>query len=106
MRYQNEKLRDMLAAEYVLGTLSGRVRARFQRLMQYDPQLRQAVTQWEARLNPLAGALPETAPRERVWQAIQTRIERRAPRRDLWSSLGFWRGFAARKPPPLRRSRR
>jgi anti-sigma-K factor RskA len=55
-RYANPELRDRLAAEFVLGTLRGRARARFQSLMRYDPALREAVAFWEARLTPLATA--------------------------------------------------
>ncbi len=53
-RYKNPELRDRLAAEYVLGTLTWRARSRFQSLMRYDRDLRQTVADWEARLVPLA----------------------------------------------------
>ena len=41
--YKNPQLRDKLAAEYVVGTLRGRARARFQALLRYDPDLRRIV---------------------------------------------------------------
>ncbi len=57
MKYRDPALRDKLAAEYVLGTLRGRARARFQRLLRYDPALRRAVDAWEERLLPMALAV-------------------------------------------------
>jgi anti-sigma-K factor RskA len=89
-RYTNPELRDRLAAEYVLGTLRGRARARFESLMRYDPGLRQAIAAWEARVTPLAQAAPEIAPSSRVWRTIAGRI---AGARAS-SGLAFWRGLA------------
>jgi len=92
---------DALAAEYVLGTLRGRARSRFERLARSDPLLAEAVRQWEERLIPLAQELPSVAPPARVWQAIvkrthgSTRGAREARRRpSLWTNLSLWRGLA------------
>ncbi|HEX9812535.1 MAG TPA: hypothetical protein VGA88_10670 [Burkholderiales bacterium] len=43
MNYRNPKLRDMLAGEYVLGTLTGRARRRFEELLRDDYALRDVV---------------------------------------------------------------
>jgi len=74
MRYDQPRLRDKLAAEYVLGTMTGRVRARFQRLFRYDATLRRDVTAWETRLAPLADLTSAVNPPARVWRAITARI--------------------------------
>ena len=92
--YKSPELRDKLAAEYVLGTLVGRARARFQSMMRYDPGLRQVVTEWEARLTPLAHAGKEIAPPDRVWRAIDRRVRRVERHAGWWESLAFWRTFA------------
>lgn len=94
MRCNDPQLRAALAAEYVLGTLSGPARRRFVRLLQQDAALRQDVAQWETRLGPLAAAVPEVPPPPRVWQGIAQRLPGAAPRRGLWSSIGLWRGLA------------
>lgn len=91
--YKNPELRDKLAAEYVLGTLRGQARARFQSLMRYDAGLRQAVAEWEARISPLAHAAPEIAPPERVRRAVLRRISGARPG-ARWGGLGLWRGLA------------
>jgi anti-sigma-K factor RskA len=91
--YRNPQLRDRLAAEYVIGTLRGRARARFQALLRYDPGLRRIVSEWEARLTPLSAAAGEIAPPARVWQAIARRVAGARPGAG-WSGLAFWRGLA------------
>jgi anti-sigma-K factor RskA len=93
-RYDDPQLRDRLAAEYVLGTLSRRARARFQSLLKYDPGLRQLVAEWESRLTPLADAAGDIAPPARLWRRIAARIGGTAGR-GWWASLAFWRTCAA-----------
>ena len=92
MKFANEALRNKLAAEYVLGTMSARARRRFEINLKENPALRRAVVQWENRLTPLALALPEIEPPSRVWQAIESRIyPGRQARPGFWESLSFWR---------------
>ncbi len=92
MRFADETLRDKLAAEFVLGTMSARARRRFEIHLRSNPQLRRAVAQWENRLAPLADALPAIEPPARVWQAIKVRIKiGGVVRSGFWQSLSFWR---------------
>jgi anti-sigma-K factor RskA len=92
--YKNPQLRDKLAAEYVVGTLRGHARARFQALLRYDPDLRRIVAQWEARLTPLTVAAGEIEPPARVWQAVVKRIAGGARGGGTREGLAFWRGLA------------
>lgn len=85
------ELQERLAAEYALGTLRGRARARLQRWMREDAAIARAVAQWEARLAPLAAAVTPVAPPARVWAAIRARLGE--PRAGLWHNLDFWRGL-------------
>jgi len=92
---KNPQLRDRLAAEYVLGTLRGRARDRFEALMRYDYDLRRTVGEWEARLSPLAAAAGGIAPPPRVWQTIARRVSGAGSSAGAgWSGLAFWRGLA------------
>lgn len=92
--YKNPELRDKLAAEYVLGTLRGRARARFQSLARYDPDLRRTIGEWEERITPLAHAATAIPPPARVWQAILRRIGGAPRGAGWWAGLAFWRGLA------------
>ncbi|HZZ94427.1 MAG TPA: anti-sigma factor [Usitatibacter sp.] len=92
MRRPHDELAHALAAEYVLGTLRGAARRRFESLLAGDAGLREIVARWEAWLTPLAGRVPPVEPPARVWRAIEARIAGRAPRRaSWWSSVAFWR---------------
>ena len=93
--YKNPQLQDKLAAEYVLGTLCGRVRTRFQNLLRYDTNLRRLVAEWEARLTPMAAASGEVAPPARLWRKIAARIGATPARRGWWASLALWRAVAS-----------
>ena len=73
MRYADPRLVDRLAAAYVLGTLAGRARRRFERLRADRPDVALAVAAWEARLGRLGEAVPPVQPPARVWQAIAAR---------------------------------
>jgi anti-sigma-K factor RskA len=88
--YKSPELRDKLAAEYVIGTLRGRARLRFQSLLRYDAGLRHIVAEWEQRLTPLAVAAGEVAPPARLWQVIARRIGGGGAK----GRLAFWRGLA------------
>lgn len=92
LRHKPE-LQDRLAAEYVLGTLRGSARARFQRALHGDASLRFAVEAWQSRLAPMVAAVAPVRPPQRVWEAIQARIGAGAPAKGVWDSLAFWRSL-------------
>lgn len=85
---------DALAAQYVAGTLRGRARARFESLLPAHPALQAAVQQWQARLLPLTGVLPEQAPPARVWRRIEARLFPAPPALRWWQRLELWRAFS------------
>lgn len=97
MKYQGVKLRQMLAAEYVLGTLAGRARLRFDRLLKTDDTLHAEVSYWEQRLAQFNRSIQPVAPRELVWAAIHHHINKTnvSPIRASNKSLNLWRGWAA-----------
>lgn len=73
-RYQQPELRGQLSAEYALGTLRGRARARFERLLRGDIPLREEVSFWQERFSEFALRLKPIAPREVVWTALERTI--------------------------------
>src|SRR5262245_31869447 len=80
---------DRLASEYVLGTLQGGARRRFQQLIQSHSEVRDAVAAWEGRLHQLAVSVPSQAPRPAVWDAIEVRtrsVPRVQPQATPWWS--------------------
>jgi anti-sigma-K factor RskA len=74
MRYDNPRIRDIVAAEYVLGTLTISVRKRFESLAASRSDWKLAASWWAMRLHLLADTLPAVIPRKQVWQKIETRL--------------------------------
>jgi anti-sigma-K factor RskA len=99
MNYSNPKLQNLLAAEYVLGSLQGAARRRFEGLLMRESGLRREVEYWQRRLNPLAETLSPVRPPRRVWKNIQNRIHGDAGNTAwpalVWNSLALWRSLAA-----------
>ena len=87
------ELRERLAAEYALGTLRGRARARLRRWMREDAALARAVAEWETRLSPLAEAVQPVRAPARVWSEIETRLGARPASAGWWDRVAFWRPF-------------
>lgn len=101
--HANPRLLDMLASEYVLGTLRGGARRRFERWLADDALLRAAVARWQDRLQPMAELAPPAQPPAGVWEALDSRLGLSAPvpsvspRKRFWldlrEDLAFWRGL-------------
>jgi anti-sigma-K factor RskA len=90
---------DELAAEYVLGTLSGEKRTALIARMNTEPAVRAAVDAWEARLLNLTALVEPVAPTSRLWSRIERSLdELKAPLQrpiSWWRRLGLWQGLAA-----------
>jgi anti-sigma-K factor RskA len=72
----NRELLDRLAGEYVLGTLRGRARKRFERWL-LSPQVGGIVNAWEERLAGLEPKLAPVSPPATVWRGIEDKLELR-----------------------------
>lgn len=98
MRYDNPELSDRLASEYVLGTLTGAARRRFESLLSAHPRLRAQVQDWELRLNRWADDAPPVSPPPAVWDGLEARLfsdGTTAPARVPWyERLALWRGLS------------
>ncbi len=94
MDYGKPELAEALAAEYVAGTLRGRARSRFETLLPSHPALQRAVREWQDRLIPLTTTVPEVAPPQRVWTAIEDRLFPAPAVQPWWQRLGLWRALS------------
>jgi RNA polymerase sigma-70 factor (ECF subfamily) len=91
--HESTDWRELVAAEYALGSLQGAARGGFERRRQRDARYCGAADAWETRLAMLTEFLPDAgeAPRH-VWK----RIERAAkPRRIVTWRTAFWLAASA-----------
>jgi anti-sigma-K factor RskA len=96
---RNELLLEKLASEYVLGTLRGGARRRFEGWMGQDPVVLQAVARWHDRLSPLAELTTPVQPPPQIWKNLEQQLhlgrqgKRRGFLQTLFDDLRFWRGL-------------
>lgn len=97
MRKLSPDLAQALAAEYVVGTLRGRARQRFEALVRADPEVARVLREWEAGLTPLVERVEPVEPPARVWRAIESQIggSKRAESAGLWKILAMMSGAVA-----------
>jgi anti-sigma-K factor RskA len=79
---------DRLAAEYVLGTLRGPARRRFERWRGQHALVATSCDAWEQRLVGLAQPVPPVQPPPRLWLAIEQQL-------GLRGNVRLWRAVAA-----------
>ena len=78
MNYLKEERLNALAAEYVVGTLRGKARTRYQKLMMQYQAVSDATAQWEQYLTGFAETLPPVTPPDKVWESIQVKLGHKA----------------------------
>ena len=78
MNYLKEERLNALAAEYVVGTLRGKARTRYQKLMMQYQAVSDATAQWEQYLTGFAETLPPVVPPDDVWESIQVKLGHKA----------------------------
>ena len=66
--------RDLLAAEYVLGSLEGEERSEAERLLASDPAFARSVAAWQQRLTPLAAQVAPVQPPSDLWRRVEASI--------------------------------
>lgn len=93
----NPILRQKLAAEYVLGTLRGGARRRFEAWLHQDADLRNLTAAWQQRLAPMAEFAGAVTPPRRVWKNVEQRLglNKSSTRWQFWrnDNLAFWRSL-------------
>lgn len=83
---------DVLAGEYVLGTLAGAEREHFKARLRHDAGLQDLVAAWERRLGALAERVAPAPPPKNSFAAIERRIgaEAKPGSRTIRGDAGEW----------------
>ncbi|HSZ94339.1 MAG TPA: anti-sigma factor [Acetobacteraceae bacterium] len=90
----DEPDRDLLAAEYVLGSLEGDERREAERLLADNPAFARSVATWQRRLTPLAAHVAPEVPPADLWGRIETAITPTSAV-PLRRRVRFWQGATA-----------
>lgn len=113
MRPDDPEVMDRLAAEYVLGTLRGRARRRFERWRSVSRLVDERAAFWEDRLLGLAKGTAPVTPPAHVWEGIRRRLgfgARRMSRARAYAiaasialvlilgGLLYWQTFGPQRP--------
>jgi anti-sigma-K factor RskA len=86
---EHPEIVDSLAAEYVLGTLRGPARRRFEKWRANTPPVQERCRFWEENLMHLAKGIRPIRPPPRVWRGIRARLNLTQPRRRPVSALAI-----------------
>ncbi|EXF92129.1 anti-sigma K factor [Pseudomonas fluorescens HK44] len=91
MNYQTRRLRRALAADYAIGLMPAAARRRFEQLLLDDAELRVELAKWQESLASLNEPLVEVPVPDRIWTAINARIEPQElhvpAKRPFWNGL-------------------
>jgi anti-sigma-K factor RskA len=94
MKFAANSHLDALCGEYLLGTLRGAARRRFERALREEPQVALHLRRWEQlfalRYSEMIGIEPPPSLWKRLDRELQ--LSRYRPRWDR--NLGFWRAWA------------
>ena len=93
----DEPDRDLLAAEFVLGSLENRERAEAERLLAADPAFARSVAVWQQRLTPLAAHVAPVVPPVDLWRSIEASIDPPVPTNVMTfrRRVRFWQATTA-----------
>ena len=93
----DEPDRDLLAAEFVLGSLENQERAEAERLLAADPAFARSVAVWQQRLTPLAAHIAPVAPPVDLWRSIEASIDPPVPANVVTfrRRVRFWQATTA-----------
>jgi anti-sigma-K factor RskA len=92
---------DALAAEYVLGTLSGDEREHAEALLTLDPGFAASVKQWERRLGELNVMVEAVEPPPEVWDKIKAELGVASPATEVSIAPPLSVGTDVGAPTPL-----
>ena len=86
---------DALCGEYILGTLRGAARKRFERALREEPRVALRLRHWQSLYVPRYSPMIAIEPSPKVWQRLDREIGLAAWRTPWFRRAGFWRGWSA-----------
>jgi len=84
---------DALCGEYLVGTLRGAARRRFERALREEPRVALRLSRWQE-YSPRYSKMIEARPSAGVWRRLERELGLARYRVPWYSRAGFWRGWA------------
>lgn len=94
MKLARHRQLDALCGEYLLGTLRGRARARFERALREEPLVALRLQHWSRVFAPRFAQSIALEPTPAVWRRLRRELELDRYRIPWFRRVGFWRGWA------------
>ncbi len=94
MHNKDEEKLILLAGRYVLGTLHGKARSKFEQLSDDNIKIQQYIQQWEHYFYKFDENMTPVLPPKHVWSSIITKINPDKTKVSLWDNILLWRSLA------------
>ena len=95
MKIADSRFVDALCGEYLLGTLRGAARRRFERALRDEPRVALRLQHWERTFAPRYSNMMQVEPSAAVWKRLNRDLGLDRYRTPWHRRLGFWRAFSA-----------
>lgn len=95
MKLANSAWLDALCGEYLLGTLRGAARRRFERALREEPRIVLRLKHWQGLFTPRYSTMIEMQPSASGWTRLERDLGLSRYRTPWHRRLGLWRGIAA-----------
>jgi anti-sigma-K factor RskA len=95
MRIAQHRLLDALCAEYLLGTLRGGARRRFEAAARKEPLVALRLRHWETTATPRYSKMIEVQPPAQLWQKLERELDLSRYRQPWYQRTGFWKAWAS-----------
>jgi anti-sigma-K factor RskA len=95
MRLARHRHLDALCGEYLLGTLRGGARRRFQRALRDEPLVAARLAYWQRTLTPYPSEAMRLQPDPKIWRRLQHELQLARYRTPWWRRASVWRAWAA-----------
>ncbi len=95
MKIEQTPVLDMLCGEYLLGTLRGAARRRFERALREEPRVALRLRHWQTVIAPRYSEKIAVQPSAKVWKRLELELGLSRFRAPWHRRLGVWRALAA-----------
>ena len=94
MRIADNARLDALCGEYLLGSLRGAARRRFERALREEPRVAQRLEHWQGMFTPRYSKMIAAQPSGNVWKRLERELDLARYRMPWHRRAAFWRVWA------------